>query len=102
MTTPLLLILHLAQTMSPEEIPHFLGELEEIRSTAFTRLIIPAQTQATPDELLDAIEAAPRLGVSVSYIYHHHDRFPFTRRQGRNLLFSSKGIEDYIRRKKAA
>ena len=94
-------ILQLARTMTPEELPRFLGELEEIRSTAFTRMITPAQTRTVPDELIDAKEAAPRLGVSVSYLYHKHKHLPFTRHQGRNLLFSSKGIEEHIRRKAA-
>lgn len=78
-----------ARTLAPEELPRFLGDLEEIRATAVARL-------AAPDELLEVPEASHRLGVSPGYLYHHHAHLPFTRRVGRKLLFSACGIEEYI------
>lgn len=86
-----------AQNLSPGDLPQFLGELEEVRMTALARLISLAPTPA-PDMLLDVDQAAERLGVSRDYVYRNHHRYPFTRREGRSLLFSAQGIERYIRR----
>jgi hypothetical protein len=81
-----------------EELPRLLGELEEIRCTAMVRLTTLAPIRAAEsDQLLGTEEAARRLGVSKDYLYHHHEGFAFTRRVGRKLLFSSLGIESYIR-----
>jgi len=85
-----------ARTLPSEELPRLLGDLEEIRATALARLAAPVAPHA-PDELLDAREAAHRLGVSPDYLYHNHRRFPFTRHMGRKLLFSANGIQDHIR-----
>jgi hypothetical protein len=52
---------------------------------------------APSDELIDAPAAAVRLGVSRDYLYRHHHEFPFTRREGSKLLFSSLGIDAHIR-----
>jgi hypothetical protein len=89
--------LTVARTLMPEEVPRFLGQIEEIRTTALARLTAPVPAQHSPDELLDVREAARRLGVSPNYLYHNHHRLPFTRRMGRNLLFSADGIQTYIR-----
>ena len=88
-----------ARTISQEELPRLLGDLEEIRATALARLTSPAQEFHLPDSLLGVVEAASRLGVSQHYLYRNHPRLPFTRRMGRALRFSSNGIEQYIRRK---
>ena len=89
-----------ARALPREQLPEFLGSLEQIRVTALARLSAPApQQQAQPDELLDVAEAARRLGVSTQYLYRHHSRFPFIRRMGRALRFSAAGIEDYIRQR---
>jgi predicted DNA-binding transcriptional regulator AlpA len=86
-----------ARTLATEELPRLLGDLEEIRTTALARLSAPAPAPA-PDELLEVPEAAHRLGLSPSYLYHHHKRFPFARKIGRKLLFSSAGLEVYVKR----
>jgi excisionase family DNA binding protein len=88
-----------ARTISQEELPRLLGDLEEIRATALARLTYPAREPQLPDSLLAVEEAATRLGVSQHYLYRNHPRLPFTRRMGRSLRFSSNGIEQYIRRK---
>ena len=87
--------LAMARTLCREELPAFLGGLEEIRVTAFARLteIAPA---ANPDELVDISEASRRLGVSKSYLYRHSGQFPFAHHIGRKLVFSSLGIDRYI------
>jgi predicted DNA-binding transcriptional regulator AlpA len=92
------LVLMTAKELPIDELPHLLGELEEIRATALARLTAPASVQAQQhDELLDTGEAAHRLGISKDFLYRNHRGFSFTRRVGRRLLFSSLGIERYIR-----
>jgi excisionase family DNA binding protein len=90
--------LHLAETSSPEELPALLGELEQIRVTALARLSPPA-VACPPDELLDVGATAKRLGVSRDYLYRHRNKFPFARRIGRKLLFSSSGLDKFLARK---
>ena len=89
-----------ARTIAQDELPRLLGDLEEIRATALARLTSPPLAQL-PDSLLGVEDAAARLGVSQHYLYRNHPRFPFTRRMGRSLRFSSNGIELYIGRKNA-
>ena len=86
-----------ARTISPEELPRLLGDLEERKATALARLIAPPAVQ-TRDSLLDIDEAARRLCISKDYLYRNQSRFPFTRRLGRSLRFSEQGIERYLRR----
>jgi hypothetical protein len=80
-----------------EDLPRLLGDLEEIRCTAMARLAAPAPVASQSDELLDVDGAARRLGISKDYLYRHHARFPFTRRMGKRLLFSSFGIDCHIK-----
>lgn len=88
-----------ARTLPTEHLPRLLGELEEVRCVAMARLIFPTPVCVASDELIDVYEASTRLGVSVWYLYRHHAKFPFTRREGRKLLFSSLGIGEYLRKK---
>lgn len=93
--------LQLARDLDRHELPKLLGELEEVRATAQARLVTPPAL-AQPDKWLGVEEAASMLGVGVDFLYHHHQRYPFTRREGKRLLFSRAGIEKYMRSKKAA
>jgi predicted DNA-binding transcriptional regulator AlpA len=90
-------VLMAARELPVGDLPRLMGELEEIRCTAMARLTAPAPAQSQADELLSAVEAAHRLGISQDYLYRHHRGFPFTRRVGRKLLFSALGIEKYIK-----
>jgi len=99
MTKELEIALSQARTLPAEELPEFLGELEQVRVTAMARLSAPAPAQTQTDELLDVKEASRCLGVSKDYLYHHHRKFPFSRRVGRKLLFSSLGIGQYLRQR---
>lgn len=90
-------MLSAAKTMPPDDLPRFLGELEEIRCTAMARLTTPVPQQPQADTLLDVEETSHRLGVSPGYLYRHHKQLPFARRLGHKLLFSAQGIENYIR-----
>jgi predicted DNA-binding transcriptional regulator AlpA len=86
--------------MPESELPRLLGELEEIRATAMLRMSSPRYQIPEHDERIDIDQAVERLGISRTYLYRHASEFPFTRREGRKLLFSSRSIDEYIRRKR--
>jgi hypothetical protein len=86
-----------ARELPAGELPDFIGELEAIKAIAWSRLASPAHQEH--DELLDVEAAAGRLGVGRDFLYRHHRQYPFTRRQGRRLLFSALGIDKYIRQR---
>ena len=52
-----------------------------------------------PDRLLTAKEAGGKLCRSEDGMYRHANEFPFTVRDGRQVRFSQKGIEKYIRQR---
>jgi excisionase family DNA binding protein len=89
-------ILAAARSLSPEELPRFIGELEEVRTTALVRLTAPVIQPQVPDSLLSIDEAASVLGMSKSYLYRNAAEFPFVRRQGRSLRFSARGVQEYL------
>ena len=89
--------LQLARTLPRDEIPYLLGELETIRTFALARISAPP-LETKPDELLDVHQAAQRLHVSPLYLYRRSQRFPFVRRIGRKVLFSSAGLDSYLRK----
>lgn len=97
MRDELQIVLQDAQEMPKDQLPLLLGELEQVRCTALARLTSAPVQREDADELLDVTAAAGRLGTSKDYLYRHHRDFPFTRRVGRKLLFSSLGIEKHIR-----
>lgn len=85
------------QTLAPTELPQLLGELEEIRATALARLTTPAP-QTQPDRYIDVKEAADRMGMSRHYLYRHWQKFKFARQEGRKVLFSSSGLDQYLKK----
>jgi predicted DNA-binding transcriptional regulator AlpA len=89
-------VLLAVQTLSAEQLPELMGDIERCRVIALARLTAPAPAASSPDTLLNVTEAAERLGMSAGYVYRHHADFPFTRRIGRSLLFSSAGIQTYL------
>lgn len=93
--------LKVALELSVDDLPTLIGQLEAAKATAWARLTAPTPAKSDHDELLDVTEAARRLGVSIDYLYDHHQDYIFTRRQGRKLLFSALGINAYIRRQTA-
>jgi predicted DNA-binding transcriptional regulator AlpA len=88
--------LGLARNLPTDSLAEFLGQIEIIRITAFARLTSP--TLETNDHLLNVEEASKRLNVSEDWLYRHHEQLPFTRRQGRKLLFSSNGINQSLKK----
>ena len=98
MRPELIRVLDLAQTLAPDELAVLLGELETIRIIAHGRLNAPA-VETRPDESLTVKQAAKRLGVSSDFVYRNQKRFAkFSRREGRKLLFSSSGLDAYLKR----
>jgi hypothetical protein len=93
-------LLELANITPREELAQLLGDLERIRVTVFVRLTAPRPGER--EELLSVQQAALRLHVSTNYMYRNHAKFPFTKREGRKLLFSSSGLNAYIKLKKCA
>lgn len=85
--------------MAPSEMPALLGELEVIRATALLKMTTSGPPEQH-DELLSVGEAAARLKVGVDYLYRHTASLPFTRRLGRKLLFSSRGIDAYLAKRR--
>jgi hypothetical protein len=94
-------ILRAARELPPENLPDLIGRLEEAKATAWARLAAPLPAIQEHDELFEVEDAAKRLGVSKDYLYRHHAQYPFTRRQGRKLLFSALGIDKHIRQQRA-
>jgi predicted DNA-binding transcriptional regulator AlpA len=95
-------VLQAAQNLPAAALPELLGDLEQIRVTALARLTTPALAASAPDTLLNVAEAAERLGMSAGYLYRHHSEFPFSRRMGKSLRFSSAGISSYLSNKRVS
>lgn len=89
----------------PDRVPALLGEIERLRATLWARLTTPAGGNGQPDppaedRLLSVTEAAEKLGLTEDYLYRHAKTLPFTVRVGpRQLRFSLRGIERYIRQR---
>lgn len=83
--------------MPAEQLPELLGELEVVRATAMMRLTSPPVVNQH-DSLLSIEDAANRLGMSVKWLYANHPELPFARKQGKRILFSERGIDQYISR----
>jgi excisionase family DNA binding protein len=54
-------------------------------------------TKSRADRLLSVPQVAAQLRVSERYVYDHHHQWPFTRRVGRKLRFSEKGLREWLR-----
>lgn len=72
--------------------------IEDLRDVDHMETTAPNGNE--PDQLADINKAAEILDVKDRYLYDHHDRFPFTRRIGRHLRFSTRGITRYLTRKR--
>ena len=90
-------------TLTPEELPALIATLAAAQAHAAARLAAtatvrrPPSPEAPADRLLDAREAATRLGMSEDWLYRHKDELPFTRRLGRRTIrFSEAGIARWL------
>ena len=93
-----------AGLLPPEAIPAMLGELERLKATLWSSLTMRPLSNGHAssqdgDRLLNAKEAAAKLGASQDWLYRHSRNLPFTVRIGRKVLFSEAGIERYIRQR---
>jgi predicted DNA-binding transcriptional regulator AlpA len=75
------------------------GKLSELDTMLLGALFQAAAPTTGTDRLLDAKEAASRLGMSIDYVYKHATEFPFAAHEGRRVLFSEQGIGEYLKRK---
>jgi len=82
--------------LSPEELPRFIADLEELRVAALARLYSPPPPQM-PDEWLDLEAARAKLGGTISrdFMYRNQEKLG-AKHMGRRLLFSSRALERYL------
>lgn len=59
----------------------------------------PTNGNELKDRGVDIKEAAARLGVSESWLYHNWKTLPFAFQQGRRVIFSELGIDRHMREK---
>lgn len=81
-----------------EQIPALLTQLSTLQAAMAVRLISGNQSQPSSDTLLNVDEAAARLGVSADWLYRRTKALPFVVRVGRHVMFSTQGIDRYIKR----
>jgi hypothetical protein len=98
MRPELQLALDQAKTLAVEDVPGFLADLEHVRVVALSVLMKPAP--APMDELLDVAECAARMHVGKDWLYRNSSKFKFARRIGRKLLFSSSGLDAFLRKQR--
>jgi hypothetical protein len=89
-------IFRAVRTCPVDRLPRVLGMLSEISETCRARLSAPAQPAPAEDKLLSCAEAAKLLHCSKDTLYRQD--FPFVRRLGRKKLYSSRGIDEYLRK----
>jgi predicted DNA-binding transcriptional regulator AlpA len=62
--------------------------------------MVPATQPEGTDRNLDVEEAAARLGMSKGWVYRHGHELPFAVRISRRLLFSERGLEAFLARRR--
>lgn len=85
-----------------EHLPALLAALNSKTGAIAARLVVergsPQSAPSGPDENIDAITAAQRIGMSADWLYKNANRLPFARRIGRRVLFSARGLDQWNRR----
>ena len=82
-----------------EKLAAFVIELSALTARAAARLAARPPTASPASEcLLTADEVAERLKLSRDVVYRHATRWPFTRRVGRAVRFSSTGLDRWLAR----
>lgn len=86
--------------LSPEQFPGALAELSALQARLAAKMApLPGSSGNAAhehDRLLTAQQVADRLGLSRDAIYRQKDRWPFTRRIGRAVRFSERGLGRWI------
>ena len=70
--------------------------IKELRDVDTTDSTVSSGSES--DRLINVREAADLLGCTTRYLYDNHHQFPFTRRLGRQLRFSTRGVRRYLAR----
>ncbi len=90
---------------TPEEVPALAGELERLRISLWARVMascdppLSGPSSNGHERLLTAAQAAERMGISRPWLYKNADRLPFTVRLSRRVLFSARGLEEWLRKR---
>ncbi|MBI4470957.1 MAG: helix-turn-helix domain-containing protein [Acidobacteria bacterium] len=86
--------------LAVEELAALRGELMRLDALILARLTAGnGKAVPAPARLLDAKEAAVRLGVSTDWLYRRSGRLPFMVKVGGRTMFSEQGIVVYIQRR---
>ena len=91
------------ESLDSEQLSPVLAQVTALQTALLAKLLVQKEQQhridsAPEDHLLTVPEAAERLGTSCDWLYRHAHKLPFTIRLGsRQLRFSSRGIERYLR-----
>jgi len=90
--------MQLAQSLPPDQLAGFLGEIESIRVTALARI----QPATDIDETIDAKEAARQLGISRATFYrtNKRKRYPFCSTEGSKITASLAALKRYQEQKR--
>ena len=73
-----------------EELEHVLD------SDPPPRFASPETEYDGEDRLLTVRDVAGRLSVQERYVYDHHHEWPFTKKVGRKIRFSERGLEQWV------
>ena len=87
-----------AHDLPPHVARDLLPRIIGLQVAVLARALVNGHDANSEDRLLTVDEAAARLGQSKDWLYRHATKLPFTRRVGRQVRFSSQGLESYIRR----
>ena len=103
LTLRLSALLKEVDALDPAQLSPVLAQVTALQTTLSAKLLVQQGQERRADtasegHLLTVEEAAERLGTSRDWLYRKAHKLPFTVRLGaRQLRFSSKGIDRYLR-----
>jgi len=89
-----------AQLLSAEEAGMMLAKLAGVQTVLMGRVLSSSGNgkESSEDTLLDVKQASERLNCTTDWLYRNSKKLPFTKRLSpRQLRFSSKGIDKYLK-----
>ena len=97
---------HAINESPPEQLPilssALAARLASVASRQLEAAAVERAVKAAPDENLSLPEAAQRLSVSESWLYKNSGKLPFRVKVGARVLFSSRGLERWLRQRQGA
>lgn len=88
-------------SMPAAALPAVLARAAAVQTRVAARLVaLGPAAPAIEDRLLTIEEASRELGKSTTWLYHQAKHLPFTRRVGRSLRFSSRGLQKFLDRQR--